>query len=106
MLRTLGLCGRLGRKDQALTLPSTMGKLHNLTLLEIDEFHTTSDFPESIFTLPALASVTLYKVPLTDLPDISNMTALTIFALGFNNLTKKGVQALKDAAGSSVHIRF
>eukprot|EP00937_MAST-01D_sp_MAST-1D-sp2_P006169 g6169.t1 len=86
MLRSLSLCGRLGRPDQALRLPSTLGQLINLTVLEIEEFGISGSFPDAVFSLPSLASVTLNKVPLTSLPAVSSMAALTTFSLSSNGL--------------------
>ena len=56
MLRSFAFCGGSGRRDQALRLPSTMGKLSDLTQLEIDDFNVSGSFPDSIFSLPSLAS--------------------------------------------------
>eukprot|EP00937_MAST-01D_sp_MAST-1D-sp2_P002222 g2222.t1 len=86
MLRTFALCGQLGSPGQALALPSTLGNLNNLTMLEIDEFDISGNFPASVFSLPALASVVLNKVPLTSLPAVSAMTALHTFSLSSNGL--------------------
>eukprot|EP00937_MAST-01D_sp_MAST-1D-sp2_P007553 g7553.t1 len=103
MLHSLSLCGSHGRANQALRLPSTMGKLKSLTMLEIEDFDITGSFPDSIFSLGLLSSIVLNKVPLTSLPAVSSMTALITFSLNSNGLTAmapsfKGLSKLESVS--------